>query len=51
MACGQFTTGGNTMSLCIWVDPSEFGLFAGPKALSDSQAEQYAEAIEAASEH
>jgi hypothetical protein len=51
MACGRFTTGGNTMSLCIWVDPSEFGLFAGPKALSDSQAEQYAEAMEAASEH
>lgn len=51
MACGEFSTGGNTLSLCIWVDPSEFGLFAGPKALTDAQAEQYAEAIETASEH
>ncbi len=51
IACGQLTTGGNTLSMCVWVDPSEYGMFAGPKSLGDSQAEQYAEAIETASEH
>ena len=51
MACGRLTTGGNTLSMCVWVDPSEYGMFAGSKSLGDSQAEQYAEAIETASEH
>lgn len=51
IACGQLTTGGNTLTMCVWVDPSEYGMFAGPKSLSDTEAEQYAEAIETASEH
>jgi hypothetical protein len=50
MACGLSTAGGVILRKCIWVDASEYGLFAAVKSLSNSQAAAYAEAIEAASE-
>jgi hypothetical protein len=50
MACGLSTAGGVILRKCIWVDASEYGLFAGVKTLSNGDASAFAEAIEAASE-
>jgi hypothetical protein len=50
MACGLSTAGGVILRKCVWVDLSEYGLFAAVKTLSNADAVKFAEAIEAASE-
>lgn len=50
MACGLSSAGGVILRKCIWMDLSEYGLFAAVKTVGNSDAAAFAQAIEAASE-
>jgi hypothetical protein len=50
MTCQSATVSSESLRECMWIDASEFGIFAAPASVSNAQASAYAEAIWSASE-